>query len=208
MQPASRDLQLTRELRGEVLPRVDRLDELGLRGDGAIQGAACPPRLRLQRDHLIALRCQRGVRHLQRRQGGAVLLDHSAVALRQHGDCLIGAHDGVEIRQVQQQAQVSGASQLVQLTQARVHLWSLRAGRTLELDAPGFDLGQCVRRLLEVALDLVELLGLHPTFELEPPQIAEQRSLARGQLSGFPLQRLNAFVRAARQGFELGAVLD
>ena len=105
-------------------------------------------------------------------------------------------------------AQVSGASQLVQLTQARVHLRSLRAGRTLELDDPSFDLGQGVRRLLEVALASVELFGFQPTFDLEPTQIAEQRSLARGQRSSLPLQRLDAFIRAARQGFELGAFLD
>jgi len=58
---------------------------------------------------------------------------------------------------------------------------------------PFRDAGQFSFQLRGVAIELLQLLGLDLSFELELPQIADERPFVGSEAVRFPLQRLQPF---------------
>ena len=196
-----RALELGSQLRREVAPPIDLVDELRPCQRGARGGS--PGRLRgvAERGHFGTLLPERLVGGAELGEVLFVQLGAPPVDGGDGRDHPVGAAEFLHVRHVQEQADVAGPAQLVELDHPGLE--HRPGGCRFGLE--GVDLVGGVAELvcdaLRIGLDVLELFGLEIALDFELPQVDEQRALLGRERVGFALQLAEALVRAPRLRF-------
>src|SRR4029453_12376025 len=120
-----------------------------------------------------------------------------------HARC---AAELAEIRGRQQQSQIARSAKLVDLDEPSPHIRAFGQILLLELKDAIARGGELRRHLVRVGAHALEALELDLSFEFEPAEIVQKRSLWRGKLIRLLLQCLESFRCTASQRFGLRSV--
>ena len=189
LQPLLRRFELSDELRVQIAPRVDGLDQRRPRGNGPVDRRAGADGAVLQPRDLLGLGFERLALGGERGQRPLVLLHALPIEPIHRGRRAVGTADRLQVVEIEQQPPVAGASQLVQLDEAGLDIRTFGVRGVSKRRRTGDRRGQLRLRPAQGDLDRREILGLQLALDLERAELDEQGLLLRGQRLGFALQR-------------------
>ncbi len=189
-------LELADELRVHVAARVDLIDQGRARGDGGRGVGGGASRVAFELGGARAARLELGAHVTQRLHGGRMRADALAVEGGQRGDRPIRAPHIAHVVHREEQAEVAAAAQLVELHEPLLEARDLGGLPSLERVEMRGGVGEILRGRGERRLGVLLDLGADVPFDLEAPQLDEQRLLARREVVGFLAERLEAVVDA------------